>query len=59
MLQLVDFEICSDNALSERNVTPDQGIDGINDLTFGKATHLGHKPVELLKIVIERLGGMF
>ena len=28
------------------------------DLPFGKAAHLGNKPVELLKIVIERLGGM-
>ena len=37
----------------------DQRVDGIGDLLFGEAAHLGDHAVELLQIGVESLGGMF
>ena len=43
----------------ERNVAADQRVDGIDDLPFGQAAHLGDQPRELLQIDVEGFCGVF
>ena len=58
-LQVVDVDVGDDDALAERDVAPDQRVDGLHDHAFGKATHFGHQPGQFLQIAVERLGGVF
>jgi hypothetical protein len=57
-LQIVDFDVGLDHAPAERDVAADQGVDGIHDHALGKSAHFGDQPGQLLKIAVERLGGM-
>ena len=56
MLQCVDIRVSLRDALRERAIALGQRIDGIGDLLFGEATHLGHHAREVLQIGVEGLG---
>jgi hypothetical protein len=59
VLQLVDIHIERHHLPAERNVATDQCVDGVDDLPFHQAAHLGDEPGQLLQIGIECFCGMF
>ena len=58
MLHRVDGRIGGDDVLGEIGVALHQRPDGIRDLPFGQAAHLGDLARDLLQIGVERLGGV-
>jgi hypothetical protein len=48
-----------DDALAQRNIAPDQCIDGIDDHALGQPAHLRDQARQFLQVAVECLGGMF